>query len=57
MGVALAFLENGIKPSYTVFDTGAITLGKRNFRCWKTTGHGKVGFIKAIRESCDDFFL
>jgi len=56
MGVALSFLENGIKPSYTVFDTGAITLGKRNFRCWKQRGHGKVGFSKAIRESCDDFF-
>jgi len=56
MGVALSFLENGIKPSYTVYDTGAITLGKRNFRCWKQKGHGRVGFSKAIRESCDDFF-
>ena len=56
MGIALSFLENGVKPSYTVYDSGSITLGKRKFRCWKTTGHGEVGFVKALRESCDDFF-
>lgn len=56
MGVALSFLENGIKPNFTVFDSGSLTLGKRNFRCWKHEGHGRVGFRKAIRESCDDFF-
>ncbi|XPV69950.1 MAG: penicillin-binding protein 2 [Halarcobacter sp.] len=56
MGVALSFLENGIKPNYTVYDSGSLTLGKRKFRCWKHEGHGIVGFRKAIRESCDDFF-
>ena len=56
MGVALSFLENGIKPSFTVYDSGSIKLGERYFRCWKEKGHGKVGFRKAIRESCDDFF-
>jgi penicillin-binding protein 2 len=56
MGVALSFLENGIPPSFTVFDSGSLTLGNRKFRCWKHDGHGTVGFIKAIRESCDDFF-
>ncbi len=56
MGIALSFLENGIKPNFTVYDSGFIKLGKRNFRCWKHQGHGKVGFVKAIRESCDDFF-
>eukprot|EP01029_Cantina_marsupialis_P004615 TRINITY_DN147305_c0_g2_i2.p1 TRINITY_DN147305_c0_g2~~TRINITY_DN147305_c0_g2_i2.p1 ORF type:complete len:309 (-),score=28.75 TRINITY_DN147305_c0_g2_i2:95-925(-) len=56
MGIALSFLENGIKPNYEVFDSGSIQIGKRKFRCWKATGHGRVGFRKAIRESCDDFF-
>lgn len=56
MGVSLAFLENGVSPSFNVFCTGAMELGSRQFRCWKTTGHGKTGFIKALRESCDDFF-
>ncbi|MGB6327954.1 MAG: penicillin-binding protein 2 [Halarcobacter sp.] len=56
MGIALSFLENGIKPNYEIFDSGSIKIGKRNFRCWKASGHGIVGFRKAIRESCDDFF-
>ncbi len=56
MGVALAFLENNVKPNFKVYDSGSINLGKRNFRCWKTKGHKEVDFIKAIRESCDDFF-
>ena len=56
MGVALAFLENGIKPSYTIFDNGSIPLGKRNFRCWKQKGHGKVGFERSLAESCDVFY-
>ena len=56
MGVALSFLENGIPDDFTINCTGSLTIGNRNFRCWKTTGHGPVGFRKAIAESCDDFF-
>ena len=56
MGIALSYLENGLSKDYTVNDTGTLRVGNRNFRCWKTNGHGKVGFVKAIRESCDDFF-
>lgn len=56
MGVGLSFLENGIEEDYTVNCSGSIRIGNRNFRCWKTWGHGKVDFRKAIRESCDDFF-
>ncbi len=56
MGVALSFLENGIKDNFTVNCTGSLTIGDRNFRCWKTTGHGLVDVRKAIAESCDDFF-
>lgn len=56
MGVALSFLENGIKDNFTVNCTGSLPIGNRNFRCWKSTGHGTVNFRKAISESCDDFF-
>ncbi len=56
MGIALSFLENGIKPDFEVFCSGSIKIGRRNFRCWKGSGHGRTGFRKAIRESCDDFF-
>ncbi|MBD3840696.1 MAG: penicillin-binding protein 2 [Campylobacterales bacterium] len=56
MGTAVAFLENGIAPSFNVYCTGEMELGSRKFRCWNKKGHHTTGFIKAIRESCDDFF-
>ena len=56
MGVAVSFLENGIAPETEVYCTSSLPLGNRVFRCWKQEGHGTTGFIKAIRESCDDFF-
>ena len=56
MGVGLSFLEHGIKDNYTVNCSGSLTIGNRNFRCWKSTGHDTVNFRKAIAESCDDFF-
>ena len=56
MGVALSFLDNGISDNFSVNCSGSLTIGNRNFRCWKSTGHGTVNFRKAIAESCDDFF-
>ncbi|MDA7848226.1 penicillin-binding protein 2 [Sulfurospirillum sp.] len=57
MGVALSFLETGLITPYTNFYcSGSMELGGRNFRCWKSTGHGKTNLKKAIRESCDDYF-
>jgi penicillin-binding protein 2 len=56
MGVGVSFLENGINKNESVFCNGSFPLGKRNFRCWKTTGHNHVNLTKAIRESCDDYF-
>lgn len=56
MGVALGLLEHGIKPNYTVYCNGSFEIGNRKFRCWKQTGHGRVNFRRAIKESCDDFF-
>ncbi len=56
MGVALSFLENGIPDDFSVNCSGSLTIGNRNFRCWKSSGHGSVNFRKAIAESCDDFF-
>jgi penicillin-binding protein 2 len=56
MGVALAFLKNGLSNKFHVFCNGETTIGNRKFRCWKKQGHATVHFRKAIRESCDDFF-
>ncbi|MCK5111104.1 MAG: penicillin-binding protein 2 [Arcobacteraceae bacterium] len=57
MGVALSFMEHDKRHrNFEVYCTGSLPLGQRNFRCWKEKGHKRVGFTKAIRESCDDFF-
>ncbi len=56
MGIALSYLQNGISPNFSVYCNAEMELGGRKFRCWKPQGHGKVDFVKAIRESCDDFF-
>ena len=57
MGTAMAFLDSKKITPYTTFVcNGAIKLGKRHFRCWKSSGHGKTDLIKAIRESCDVYF-
>ena len=56
MGVALSFLENKISSKFSVYCTGEMQLGNRKFRCWNDKGHQRTSFVKAISESCDDFF-
>lgn len=46
----------GMNRWWNVDCSGSMSLGKRNFRCWKKKGHGKTDLRKAIRESCDDYF-
>jgi penicillin-binding protein 2 len=54
---ALAALQSGAVPRGTSVDcTGSITLGNREFRCWKKAGHGRTDLKKALRESCDVWF-
>jgi len=54
---ALAALQAGVvSPQTTVNCTGKITLGNREFRCWKKSGHGETDLKKALRESCDVWF-
>jgi len=54
--IGLIYLSNGISQWWYVTCTGTMELGNRNFRCWKSWGHGKTDIHKAIRESCDDYF-
>jgi len=54
--IGLIYLDNGLSQWWYVTCTGSMKLGNRNFRCWKTWGHGKTDLNKAIRESCDDYF-
>jgi penicillin-binding protein 2 len=54
---AIAGLEEAvIDGSFEVFCPGHYRYGNRVYRCWKKGGHGNVGIIKAITESCDVFF-
>lgn len=57
MGVGLAMLNTGIiTPSMQIESTGTMELGGRLFRDWKKDGHGMTDYVKAIKESCDDYF-
>jgi len=57
MGVGMAMLNTGIiSPSSIIESTGTMELGGRLFRDWKKEGHGMIDYIRAIKESCDDYF-
>jgi penicillin-binding protein 2 len=50
-------LESGsITPQFTVSCPGHYTVGNRTFKCWKKGGHGRVGCLDAVEQSCDVFF-
>lgn len=60
MITAMAALESGLNPNYTINDPGVIRLGNRNFadHIWHHGGknHGIVNLYKAIQESCNVYF-
>ncbi|MDA0952911.1 MAG: penicillin-binding protein 2 [Proteobacteria bacterium] len=57
MVVALAALEAGvIAPDETVYCPGFTELGNHTFHCWKRWGHGHVGMVESIKQSCDVYF-
>lgn len=57
MMVAMAALENGaINLWHKSFCPGYMTLGNHRFHCWKKGGHGTVGLIDSLAQSCDVFF-
>ncbi|MDR0665379.1 MAG: penicillin-binding protein 2 [Helicobacteraceae bacterium] len=55
--VALSFLESGKITPETEFNcAGSFALADRNYRCWRSWGHGDVQMRRAIAESCDVYF-
>lgn len=57
MCTAIAAIEEGVvSPDHRVFCPGHMNLGSFRFHCWKRGGHGTVGVVDAIAESCDTFF-
>ncbi|MBX2856427.1 MAG: penicillin-binding protein 2, partial [Rhodobacteraceae bacterium] len=57
MLTALAAMEHGVMSTKEkVRCTGKTRLGRRDFHCWKRTGHGAMSMKNAIKKSCDVYF-
>lgn len=55
--MAAAGLETGkISPTTEVNCQGFMRFGNRDFRCWRSGGHGRISLHRAIVESCDVYF-
>jgi len=54
--LGLLYISTDLSERWKVDCRASLPLGGRIFRCWKRRGHRKTGIVKAIRESCDDFF-
>lgn len=54
--MAAMFLENGIKPTESVFCGGQMKLGNHIFRCWRKGGHGTMDMTRSIINSCDVYY-
>ncbi len=48
--------EQAVDPEMTVDCRGVMTLGNRQFWCWKHSGHGPVNLKKALEQSCNIYF-
>jgi len=57
MIAAIAALENNIiDPKMKIRCWGSFKLGRRVFKCWKLTGHGKMDLHDALVNSCNVYF-
>jgi len=48
--------EDAVDPDMTVDCKGVMTLGNREFWCWKKSGHGPVNLKGALENSCNIYF-
>jgi len=48
--------EKAVDPDMTVNCKGVMTLGNREFWCWKKSGHGPVNLKEALENSCNIYF-
>ena len=51
-----ALEEKHVDINTSVFCPGFIKYGNRRYRCWKKYGHGKMGIIDGLIQSCDVFY-
>ncbi len=57
MVTALAALDAGVTDGReTVFCPGHMDISGHRFHCWRRGGHGRVGMVSALSESCDVYF-
>jgi penicillin-binding protein 2 len=54
--VFAAAIEHGVDPKETKFCPGYFDLGNKRFACWFHKGHGKIGMIEALEQSCNVYF-
>jgi len=54
--LGLLYISTDLSSKWGVDCRSSLPLGGRIFRCWKRKGHRKTNIVKAIRESCDDYF-
>jgi len=45
-----------VGPEKTAWCAGSFKLGDRNYSCWHKMGHGSVGLISAMAQSCNVYF-
>ena len=57
MLIALAALEEGlIDESYEYNCVGHYKVNRKNYSCWKKSGHKTIALVQALAQSCNTFF-
>lgn len=57
MATAIAGLQEGkITITETIRDTGVYKKYNSSWKCWNTSGHGRIAVSDAIKKSCNYFF-
>jgi penicillin-binding protein 2 len=54
--LGLLYITTKLSEYWSVDCHSNLKIANRTFRCWKSQGHKHTNIVKAIRESCDDYF-
>ena len=54
--LGLLYITTKLNENWSVDCRSNLKISGRTFRCWKKKGHRHTNIVKAIRESCDDYF-
>ena len=56
ISVVASLEDNILDPETTVRCRGVYRLGRRDFKCWKLSGHGRMNLFEAVVNSCNVYF-